>query len=80
MKRTSCRDFARLVRATRALIAAPGRAASLFSWATEGRNCERSLSQNQPRRFHLNCEPRQMLPHAKLVAATVPTKSAIAHV
>ena len=60
MRRTSCRDFARIVRATRALIAAPGpRLAPSRVSSAGNQNCDRSLSQNQPLRFHLNCEPRQ---------------------
>jgi hypothetical protein len=40
----------------------PWTPASLFSCSSEGNeNRDRSLSQNQPRRFHLNSEPRQIV-------------------
>ena len=62
MRRTSCRDFARIVPATRALDCRPWTPASLFSCSLKrGLNRDRSLSQNQPLRFHLNSEPRHHL-------------------
>ena len=60
VERTSYRDFAGLVPTTRALHCRPWTPASLFSCSFEGHpNRVGSLSQNQPPRFHLNCEPRQ---------------------
>ena len=70
-RRTSSPDFTRIVRATRAFIATPGRAASPF-YTVKHSNSKRdgSLSQNQPQRFHLNltrqcpaaCGTRSLLP------------------
>lgn len=65
MKRTSCRDFARIVRATRgdeAPLPWTPLPSSLFMNQKSTRNVNRGLSQNQPHRFHLNSEPRHFHP------------------
>ena len=59
VRRTSCRDFVASCQ-QRGSHCRPWTPASLFSRSLKrGLNRDRSLSQNQPLRFHLNCQPRQ---------------------